>query len=225
MEKARKNLNKRSDFDPLLLFSFFDKYEIKTFENYDTNLGTKEIYESKLYLDIKKLKSSFKKLGVQMTSTRLKKFFQRYNSYNNGKLILHEFLDIFIPRELDPKYFKPASESRVQKVKELQQIDHFITLKTIFQIRDFIFLHIKIDKIIETILKEIEEIPSFQILSDLKNSKVNLEEEITVKGIFEMLSMDNPRVTKTEVSLMVNRFNSIVKEEIAYIYFVGNRGQ
>jgi Ca2+-binding EF-hand superfamily protein len=57
-------------------------------------------FESKQYLDIRKLKSSFKKLGIIMSSSRMKKFFRRYNTSGDGKLSLHQFLDIFIPKKL-----------------------------------------------------------------------------------------------------------------------------
>ena len=154
LERSRVSLNKRQDFDPLLLFSFFDKYVTCPRKSAD-RAGKNDIeYESKQHLDIRKLKSSFKKLGISLTSSRLKKFFRRYNTAGDGKLSLHEFLDIFIPKELkeghlQQKYFKPASITLVQRVKECTQIDHFVTLDTLFKIRDFLFLHIRVDKIIE----------------------------------------------------------------------------
>ena len=65
-----------------------------------THSMKKPQFESKQYLDIRKLKSSFKKLGINMSSSRLKKFFRKYNTSNDGKLSLHQFLDIFIPKNL-----------------------------------------------------------------------------------------------------------------------------
>ena len=61
IEKSRWSLNKKKDFDPLLLFSFFDKY-VKWQNKYYGNVeeDPRDQYESKQHLDIKKLKSSFK---------------------------------------------------------------------------------------------------------------------------------------------------------------------
>ena len=66
IERARVSLNKRPDFDPLLLFSFFDKYVAAPKD------GDQPVFESKQYLDLRKFKSSMKKLGISMTSSRLK---------------------------------------------------------------------------------------------------------------------------------------------------------
>lgn len=59
VERARKQLNKRSDFDPLLLFSFFDKYVWCPKYSYDKSGPSEIAFESKQYLDIRKLKSRY----------------------------------------------------------------------------------------------------------------------------------------------------------------------
>jgi hypothetical protein len=61
VERARKSLNKLKDFDPLLLFSFFDKYSKYPNKYYaDVEEDPSDEFKSKQYLDIKKLKTSFK---------------------------------------------------------------------------------------------------------------------------------------------------------------------
>ncbi|CAI2360584.1 unnamed protein product [Moneuplotes crassus] len=223
LEKFRVQLNKKDDFDPLLLFSFFDKYERPALQQFDMNRQDRPKYQSRQYLDTKKFKQSLKSLGVAMSNSRFKKFFKRYNSNNNGMLTLHEFLDIFIPKEFNPKFFKPASEDRVQNVKELTHIEHFISLETLFEIRDFLMHHLKIDKLIEKWLYEVSIIPSFQILSDLKSLGVDLDSIVSPRGLHKMLQGIDPTITKTETTLLVNRLNSIVKSEITYIDLAGNK--
>mmetsp|Transcript_8881 Transcript_8881/g.7860 ORF Transcript_8881/g.7860 Transcript_8881/m.7860 type:complete len:356 (-) Transcript_8881:124-1191(-) len=223
LEKARITINKRKDFDPLLLFSFFDKYERAPLAPKNFNTPTAK-YDSKQYLDIHKLKSSFKKLGISLSSSRLKKFFRRYNSSNDDKLTLHEFLDIFIPRELDPKYFKLANEALVQEVKNFKHIEHFVSLDTLFKIRDFILYHIKIDKVIEKALSEMKNIPSFEVLSDLKQAKIDdLTEPLSIEGITDVIKKYGFKVKQNEVLLLINRINSIVKDSVTYIDLAGNR--
>lgn len=159
-----------------------------------------------------------------MTSSRLKKFFRRYNVSNNAKITLHEFLDIFIPKEMDPRYFKPASETLVQRVKNLTQIEHFVTVDTLFQIRDFLFLHIRTDKAIEKVLQEVQRIPSLEIVADLKLARVKLDEIITTLGLKRIFLAHNIKVNETDVSLLLDRFNSTIACKITYIDLAGNRG-
>lgn len=226
IERARRSLNKLKDFDPLLLFSFFDKYEKYPNKYYgDVEEDPNDEFKSKQYLDIRKLKTSFKKLGISMTSSRLKKFFRRYNVSDNGKITLHEFLDIFIPKEMDPKYFKPASETLVQRVKVLTQIEHFVTVDTLFQIRDFLFLHIRTDKAIEKVLQEVQIIPSLEIVADLKLAKVKLDEIITTQGLKRIFLTHNIAINEVDASLLLDRFNSTITCKITYIDLAGNRGK
>lgn len=158
-----------------------------------------------------------------MTSTRLKKFFTRYNTFQNGKLSLHEFLDIFIPQKLDPKYFKPASETLVQRVKEWKQIDHFVTLDTLFQIRDFIFLHLRVDKAIERALFEISKIPSFELLGDLKVSGVDPQQKIEFKGLRNILKCQGISARDRDLEMVARR---LVSQGICtYMQLTGNLGK
>ena len=171
IESERIKINKIYDFDPLLLFSYFDKYLIKK------HLKTKSLvreeqtsvsFESKQFIDLWNLKSNLKKIGVKPTSHRLKQFFRKYNKTSNGKLSLHEFLDIFIPRKFDQAYFKPADELLIQKVKDWSQISEFMSMETFFKLRDFLSLHFKIDKIVERLFEEIKNLTPFDALNDFK---------------------------------------------------------
>jgi hypothetical protein len=160
-----------------------------------------------------------------MTSSRLKKFFRKYDVSGNGKITLHEFLDIFIPREMDPKYFKPASETLVQRVKELNQIEHFVTVETLFLIRDFLFLHIRTDKAIEKVLQQVQRIPSLDIVSDLKFARIELDEIISIKGLKRIFLFHNYTVSKNEISLLLDRLTNMIKSKITYIDLASNQGK
>lgn len=107
-------------------------------------------------------------VDLPLSSHRLKQVFRQYNQSENGQLSLHEFLDIFIPKEKEHRHFKPVDELMVQKVKDLTDIRELFPAEAISELRNFLSLVIKIDKIIERILEEIMCLSPFGALSDFK---------------------------------------------------------
>ena len=225
VEAERVKINQICDFDPLLLFSYFDKYWVKSDSNTSTNVDLSDCrFESKQYLDMSQFKSWLKKIGVSPTSHRLKAFFIRYNKTQNGRLSLHEFLDIFIPKEFDLTYFKPADENLIQKVKECDEITEFMTVETLFRLRDFVAAHLKVDKVVERLFDEMQSLAPFDALNDFKCCNIALNSTLStdlLQTVFVKFKLD---ANDAEVLTLVQRLSS-VSNKLTFMDLACNKGK
>ena len=125
---------------------------------------------------------------------------------------------------MDPRYFKPASETLVQKVKECTQIDHFVTLDTLFQTRDFIFLHVRVDKSVEKLALELSQCSEREITNELTSAGVEHYDLISTQGFKEILLQNGFEVKDKNLVPVVKKLHGSNYERTTYIDLARNKG-